>query len=70
MITNKSELRKKIKEANALKKNIHYNPFGISTHQMQRLEKQYERYVKGSSPEQQEQPASQQNGTAPHSQQD
>ena len=51
MIRNKSELRKKIKEVNALKKDIHSVPFGISKYQMQKIEKLYSKFTNSVEPQ-------------------
>jgi len=44
MIHNKSQLRKKIKESNALKKDIHSTPFGVSKYQMEKMESLYAKH--------------------------
>jgi len=44
MIHNKSQLRKKIKEANTLKKDIHSTPFGVSKYQMEKLDRLYAKH--------------------------
>ena len=51
MIRNKSELRKKIKEVNALKKDIHSIPFGISKYQLQKLERLYSKFTNSVEPQ-------------------
>jgi len=43
MIRNKSDLRKKIKEVNALKKNVFSNPFGFNKYQLEKMNNAFER---------------------------
>lgn len=51
MIKNKSTLRKKIKEANALKKDIYSNPFGMNVYQLSKIQKEYSKIISSAEPQ-------------------